>query len=266
MSAFRATLFLWGLAVSLAGSCDGKSPELCTGNEDEDLDGRIDCEDPDCWVAGGICREDCSTVFDEDGDGADGCDDSDCWTQQALCAEDCDSGEDEDADGAIDCADADCWVAEERCPEVCDSQADEDADGAVSCADSDCWLFEDACPEICGGGDDEDLDGTVDCADTDCFDEVFCAPLYGADIRPVFLEHCLGALSACHGDTSRLGGLSVESYGDMQLPSNYCAGESKGVCCLLRILEPSMPENCLGCLPADQVALIARWVDAGTPP
>lgn len=259
-------MFTWGVAAAFAASCDGKSPELCTGNEDEDQDGLIDCGDSDCWVAGGICQEDCRTVFDEDGDGFEGCGDSDCWTSEGLCPEDCDSGEDEDADGDVDCDDADCWVSTSRCDEVCDSAADEDADGLVSCEDPDCWTAEDACPEICGGGDDEDLDGDVDCADEDCFAELFCTPLYGADIRPIFMQHCFGASGACHSNTNRLGGLSVENYDDMLLPSNYCSGATKAVCTLFRILEPTMPEDCLGCVAADQVALVQRWVDGGTPP
>ena len=263
--ALRATVMLWGVLAALAVSCDGKSPELCSGNEDEDRDGQIDCADSDCWVPGGSCVEDCATVFDEDGDGADGCDDSDCWGT-GLCPEDCDSGEDEDGDGAVDCDDSDCWVAEERCPEVCDSDGDEDADGLVSCADPDCWLHENACPEICGGGDDEDLDGAVDCDDPDCFEELFCVPTYDPDIRPIFMTHCFGPNGACHSDSVRLGGMSVETYADMLLPSTYCPGETKGACSLFRILEPTMPENCLGCVPDAQVSLIERWVDGGMSP
>lgn len=256
----------WGVALVWAVSCDGKSPELCQSGEDEDGDGQSDCADSDCWVAGGLCREVCTSVFDEDGDGFDGCDDPDCWAEGNDCPEDCDTEDDEDADGAVGCADSDCWVASERCPEICDSAFDEDADGAVSCADSDCWTEEAGCPEICGGGADEDVDGLTDCDDEDCHAEIFCIPTFAADTQPIFLEHCYGAGGACHSDANRLGGLSFESYDDILLPSNYCAGENKGTCTILRILEPSMPEDCLGCVPADQVALIQRWVDGGLSP
>jgi hypothetical protein len=259
-------VFLWGLFVAFAVGCEGKSPELCSGGEDEDRDGQIDCADSDCWVPGGPCAENCSTVFDEDGDGADGCEDSDCWLVENDCPEDCDGGEDEDADGAVDCEDSDCWVAEERCPEICDSGADEDADGAVDCEDSECWLAENDCPEICGGGDDEDVDGLVDCDDEDCFAEVFCVPLYDPDVRPIFMTHCLGPASDCHSEATRLGGLSVESYDDFLLPANYCPGLTKGECSLFRILEPTMPQNCLGCLSDAEESLVQRWVDGGLPP
>ncbi len=257
---------LWGLALSLALSCDATSAELCQSGEDEDGDGRVDCADSDCWVLGGPCAEVCTSVFDEDGDGYDGCDDPDCWTADGACQEVCDSGEDEDGDGAVDCDDSDCWVASARCVEICDSPFDEDGDGDVSCADSDCWTVENGCPELCGGGEDEDLDGLVDCADSDCFDEELCVPTFARDTQPILLAHCSGAGGACHTDDNRLGGLSFERFDDILLPSSYCAGETKGACSIFRILEPSMPENCLGCVPAADVAILERWLEGGLRP
>jgi hypothetical protein len=72
-------------AVSFDGEpCDGCVPsdEKCTGGEDEDCDGLIDCEDPDC-ASNPVCV---------------------CVPSDEKCA----GGEDEDCDGLIDCDDPDC--------------------------------------------------------------------------------------------------------------------------------------------------------------
>ncbi len=57
------------------------SPELCTGGEDEDLDGLADCLDPDCFGVAGACESEisCDDGGDNDDDGATDCDDSDCF-------------------------------------------------------------------------------------------------------------------------------------------------------------------------------------------
>ncbi len=102
------------------------SPELCRGGVDEDVDGRIDCDDPDC---------------------ASTCD------ERAQCAD----GEDNDADGAIDCADTDCDQTD-ACPEVgtsCADGRDNDGDGRIDARDAECWpsaiVTTERCASILGG-------------------------------------------------------------------------------------------------------------------
>ena len=97
------------------------SPWQCSDGEDNDLDGRIDCEDPDCedseYCTEGVEDGDCSDGEDNDADGLIDCDDEDCADAEA-CAEsptaedpeagECVDGVDNDGDGLFDCDDPDC--------------------------------------------------------------------------------------------------------------------------------------------------------------
>ncbi len=57
----------------------------------------------------GTGYEDCGDGTDNDGDGIVDCDDPDCWGVGACSTEvDCGNSEDDDLDGAVDCADSDC--------------------------------------------------------------------------------------------------------------------------------------------------------------
>ena len=74
---------------------ENSSPWHCNDGEDNDMDGWVDCDDPDCessefcteWVEDG----DCSDGIDNDGDGLVDCDDSDC-----VEADDCEIPSNED--------------------------------------------------------------------------------------------------------------------------------------------------------------------------
>ncbi len=96
-----------------AGGGDaGPPPEheiACADGVDDDLDGLVDCDDPDC---GDGCER-CADLRDNDGDALVDCDDPDC-SEAPVCPERCHGGEDDDADGLVDCADPECATAE-RC-------------------------------------------------------------------------------------------------------------------------------------------------------
>jgi len=270
--AVRLSLVLWATALLAATGPAGCDPaptlEQCDSGQDEDQDGLVGCDDEDCWVAGGVCPEVCTTIFDEDGDGLDGCEDSDCWVAGGSCTEVCDEDGDEDGDGLDGCADDDCWLAGGECAELCDGGGnDEDGDGVSDCADSACWVMGGTCVEVCDeAGHDEDGDDAVDCADPDCADAPACIPSYAQDVQPIFLEHCYGNNGGCHSDLQALGGLSFDGYDSLPLPSLYCGPmQTKAECSLFRILEPSMPEDCLGCVPQAHIDIIQAWVDAGIP-
>ena len=98
--------------TSEPGDCDDwlreASPaavELCTGGHDEDCDGWIDGQDPDCADS-----EDCANGGDDDLDGLVDCEDGDCAAWSG-CFEDCASVGDEDGDGLADCEDPACGGA-----------------------------------------------------------------------------------------------------------------------------------------------------------
>jgi hypothetical protein len=84
--------------------------EICDNAIDDDLDGFVDCNDPDC-AADPLCApaEDCSNAIDDDLDGFTDCNDPDC-AADPLCApaEDCSNAIDDDLDGFTDCNDPDC--------------------------------------------------------------------------------------------------------------------------------------------------------------
>jgi hypothetical protein len=89
-------------------------PNCIDGLDEEDGDGLIDCEDPDCasaWQCTVVPPEtDCTDGVDNDGDGAADCEDGDC-SYLGHCRElDCTDGIDNDNDGTLDCADVDCLV------------------------------------------------------------------------------------------------------------------------------------------------------------
>ena len=90
----------------------GADVEVCDNGRDDDADGVIDCDDPDCK-----------------GDPA-------CSQQEQ---EICDNGRDDDADGVADCEDSDC-KGDPACTggEICDNKQDDDSDGLIDCADPDC--------------------------------------------------------------------------------------------------------------------------------
>ncbi len=137
-------------------ACDSACHELCIGGVDEDQDGLVDCEDPSC---DGSCVEDCTDGRDNDGDGGPDCLDSDC---DGGCAEDCRDGRDNDGDGGADCGDSDC---DGGCPETCGDGRDNDGDSLIDCLDSEC---DGSCPEDCLDVRDNDGDGAYDCDDSDC--------------------------------------------------------------------------------------------------
>jgi len=94
-------------------------PEICDDGIDNDLDGLIDCFDPDCNGSPNCFEGDsvtCSDGIDNDGDGATDCADPDC-SGIGLCGpEICDDGFDNDGDGLVDCLDiADC-LGTPACP------------------------------------------------------------------------------------------------------------------------------------------------------
>jgi hypothetical protein len=140
--------------------------EACAGGDDDDCDGLVDCDDPDC--AGSGCSSSC--LAEESG-------------------VHCTDGIDNDCDGTVDCLDANCgghptcapppppppgctrefpFFAEIRCGDG----RDNDCDGDIDCADDDCTQpGQCGCAsreDTCGDGLDEDCDDDVDCADIDC--------------------------------------------------------------------------------------------------
>ena len=93
-------LMTWGLVAGCTTTPGGSGNETeCSNFADDDGDGQVDCDDPDCVGHIDCGREnDCDDGQDNDGDGDIDCNDSDCRLD-AVCEE---SGPDGDADADED--------------------------------------------------------------------------------------------------------------------------------------------------------------------
>lgn len=136
--------------------------ERCGDGEDNDGDGKIDCEDSECLIDGPCAPEDCASPEDEDRDGLVNCEDPDCRhpirrpacsiVATSYCAGEepfvCIGGED-----PLD-------------PFACKDNIDNDFDGRMDCSDPDCTTSCSCqpCEEICGvePAEDDDDDGVID--------------------------------------------------------------------------------------------------------
>ncbi|HCP44899.1 MAG TPA: hypothetical protein DIU15_02570, partial [Deltaproteobacteria bacterium] len=122
-------------------------------------------------VDGGAGESNCADGIDDEGDGRMDCDDPECLRDPA-CAHlsqvaepvipesNCGNGVDDDKDSLVDCDDSDC-----RNDAAC---------AHLSADDSTVRRFEGNCSD---GLDGSDADGLVDCADSDCADDPACAHL-----------------------------------------------------------------------------------------
>jgi hypothetical protein len=155
---------------------------LCSDNQDNDNDGKIDCLDPNCFGAQGSCniKEDtvataCTDGADNDGDNTIDCRDSDCFGDLGCQTEAgyCGDGLNNDGSGGTDCGDPDCFGDTTSCrtepAALCNDGFDNDSDGLRDCADTADCFTSGLCGEFnCTNGTDDDADGKVDCVDSDC--------------------------------------------------------------------------------------------------
>ncbi len=176
---------------NVVGSVRLLDPEICDDDVDNDIDGLIDCGDPDC--AGPQCP-----------------------------FEICTDGADNDADLEIDCFDADC-LADPICgDEICDDIVDNDTNGLADCLDADNCIDDAACcPVVLTTGlgtynDTLEPNSSVNeptCGGFDSFDTSFefTPPVDGAyrldtlgsafDTVVSVRDACAGAEIACSADS-----------------------------------------------------------------
>ncbi len=129
------------LTVNSVAVTQPTTEAVCDNKSDDDGDGLIDCEDPDCATSA-LCtvstpttETSCSDGVDNNGDGKIDCDDSDC-AADANCT-------DADGDGTTpaegDCDDSDPNINPDPSTlEICDDSIDNNCDGNIDNSDASC--------------------------------------------------------------------------------------------------------------------------------
>jgi len=152
------------VAAGSFGKCTAEPP-ACDDGIDNDGDGRIDFEEPQCGYCEAYWPYDFASFY---------CDATETASWVA-----CDDAIDNDGDGLVDTADPGCVGprdGSERSPiAACDDGVDQDGDTLVDFpADPDCSDAADPVegPDVaaCQNGVDDDGDGAVDAADPSCAD------------------------------------------------------------------------------------------------
>jgi hypothetical protein len=139
------------------GNLQCSKPEACDDGQDNDWDGKVDCADVDCLLAGAPCEaseKTCNDGKDNDGDGFADCYDANCIIQGAPCQVDetlCDDQIDNDGDYKTDCAEVSCQGKGlcEKTEITCDDGFDNDGDAYADCGDFDCAMSG-LCVSECG--------------------------------------------------------------------------------------------------------------------
>ncbi|MEL6346761.1 MAG: IPT/TIG domain-containing protein [Myxococcota bacterium] len=166
---------LW---IDWTNPLDSSNP--CSDCQDNDGDGWVDLEDPDCLFGENPEGEDeddtCINGEDDDEDGLIDEEDPDC-SESGFLSEDftCNDSVDNDGDGEIDSLDVDCVDALSGESSQCINDEDDDGDGWVDDEDPGCseGLFEDGedpAEYTCNDGLDNDGDGWIDGDDPACTD------------------------------------------------------------------------------------------------
>jgi hypothetical protein len=193
----RVRLVLGSLALLLVGSaCEYVEPAQprfgyefadadCSNHIDDDYDGLIDCEDPDCIFTSGNCGLDVPNAA--------------TGQQPENTLELCTDNIDNDDNGQFDCGDGSCQDLPEACcfkettNAACYDGLDNDGNGFADCGDFQCrsTLFVTVCREsfdnhsdtfpLCTDGIDNDDDGFTDCEDSACSEHPSCGCQEGID-------------------------------------------------------------------------------------
>ena len=90
-----------------------------------------------CVLADPPFETKCGNMIDDDGDGLIDCDDPDCFNSNVCTVEICNNGIDDDNDGWTDCSDSECFDLE-ICVEICDNGIDDNNNGLVDAEDPQC--------------------------------------------------------------------------------------------------------------------------------
>jgi hypothetical protein len=156
----------------------------CADGVDNDGDGRVDGNDPECASGSTEAPQqpsgECADGIDNDGDGSIDGGDPECASTNTEALQqqsgECADGSDNDGDGSIDGGDPECASGETESGEEpageCADGSDNDGDGSIDAGDPECASGETESGEEpageCADGSDNDGDGRIDEEDPGC--------------------------------------------------------------------------------------------------
>ena len=153
------------------------TPEKCDDNIDNDENGFIDCKDAACANAPECQKETCDDDIDNNQNGLKDCEDPACHDDPHCQVEICNDGIDNNNDGKRDCEDPVCAADALNCqPEDCHDHNDNNGNGLRDCDDPFCANETHCLEEICDDDTDNNGDGFKDCEDPLCKERYICNP------------------------------------------------------------------------------------------
>ncbi len=152
--------------------------EICDNNIDDNNNGVIDCNDPECsndaYCIAKLCGDNIVQDTWEE------CDGSHFRSNQTSCS----AWNPIFKSGLVSC-NPNCTVNMDKCStkkaEICDNKIDDNENGRIDCDDPECTQFESCLSEtdpntieICNNDVDDDQNGQLDCEDSACSDSEHC--------------------------------------------------------------------------------------------
>ncbi len=229
---------------SIVTDLPSETPETnCSDGNDDNNDGRVDCEDPWCYYAPACLTEICDDGYDNNNDNLVDCADSQCNHAVNCQPEVCNDNADNNGNNKVDCDDPACADSAYCAPEICNDNIDNNGNDKVDCDDPQCKDTLVCQPEICDDKIDNNGDNKADCADPLCANDPACK---GASCD-------CSDLNCNHPDCVEICDDNIDNNGDdkVDCADPRCAGV---VSCKAEICDDGIDNNGDGIYDCDDAA------------